>query len=313
MNAGTTAGTFNVVLVPVQYEADGSGRLPDTSQTQLDRYYEGMFSKYPVSDLSITVRSAPLVWNNTISPNGNGWGNLLNEILALRSQDNVADNVYYYGVFRPAPTIGNFCNGGCVAGLGPVPSAGDTYARGAIGLGFGNDGSANTFAHEIGHALGRGHAPCGTQGYNGYPYGNGSIGVWGYNILDGSLKSPNNNRDLMSYCSPEWISDHHFERFFTRIQYVNSRAPFASTAPTRWRTAIFDMDGLRWGQSVDLKSVPVSDTIEASIVGSAGQTLRQTTVYNYPLSHIAGSLLMIPEPTSGEVAIDIPGIGLLSL
>ena len=44
-----------------------------------------------------------------------------------------------------------------------------------------------------------------------YPYPDGSIGVWGYDLLDGRLVDPS-TADLMSYCDPAWISDYSFNK-----------------------------------------------------------------------------------------------------
>ena len=70
-------------------------------------------------------------------------------------------------------------------------------------------------AHEVGHTLDLLHAPCG--GPLGtepdFPYGNGSIGMWGYDFRDGSLVSPEKRRDIMGYCYDKgWLSDFHFEK-----------------------------------------------------------------------------------------------------
>jgi len=58
------------------------------------------------------------------------------------------------------------------------------------------------------------HAACGnapTPDPN-YPYGKGSIGVWGYDIAEGRLLDPDLYTDVMSYCHPRWISDYQFSR-----------------------------------------------------------------------------------------------------
>ena len=41
------------------------------------------------------------------------------------------------------------------------------------------------------------------------PLRSGTIGAWGYDFRDGSLLSPG-TPDLMSACSPKWVSDYHF-------------------------------------------------------------------------------------------------------
>ena len=73
----------------------------------------------------------------------------------------------------------------------------------------------DTIAHELGHNMSLNHAPC-FSGFNRitgvdlrYPYEDGSIGTWGYDILNNRLMPPV-TPDLMSYCIPKWISDYHF-------------------------------------------------------------------------------------------------------
>jgi hypothetical protein len=67
-------------------------------------------------------------------------------------------------------------------------------------------------AHELGHNFGLGHAPCGTDGDSSYPYPGAKIGTWGYDLVNRELKDPDLYYDLMSYCSPEWVSDYNYEK-----------------------------------------------------------------------------------------------------
>lgn len=310
MGVQSSGGPFNVVLVPVRYNADGSGRLPDISQAQVDLYHETMYGMLPVESLNVTVRQ-PLEWNNYIGANGSGWGTLLDEILALRSRDGVGSNVYYYGIFSPASSFGNFCGGGCVAGLGPLPTANDTYSRGSIGLGFSGRMTAETFVHETGHALGRDHAPCGVQGYGGYPHQGARLGVWGYDLVNQELKNPNDFRDVMSYCEPVWISDHHFSTFFSRIQYANQRSFVPAGTPQTYRTAIIDLDGLRWGNTVELTEAPQGDRINIQNLNAIGVVTAGGQAYGYPMTHIEGKLILVPQPPEGTHSVLIEGAGIL--
>ena len=74
--------------------------------------------------------------NSDVSANGSGWDSLLDAIASMRQQDNAPDDVYYYGIFAPASTMGNYCGFGCVSGLGMIGGPGDSYSRAAIGLGI---------------------------------------------------------------------------------------------------------------------------------------------------------------------------------
>ena len=69
-----------------------------------------------------------------------------------------------------------------------------------------------TYAHELGHNVGLRHAPCGSASGPDpdYPYDNGDIGVWGYDLRRSRLLNPEQYADLMGYCRPRWISDFSF-------------------------------------------------------------------------------------------------------
>ena len=71
-------------------------------------------------------------------------------------------------------------------------------------------------AHELGHNLSLEHAPCGGPSCvdRSFPYDDGSSGTWGFDFQDeGQLVSPS-TPDVMSYCTPVWISDYHFTNAF---------------------------------------------------------------------------------------------------
>jgi hypothetical protein len=88
-----------------------------------------------------------------------------------------------------------------------------------VGLGWFNRPSHTTelVAHELAHNMGRLHAPCG--GAAGpdpaYPHPGGSIGTYGHDLYTWSLSGTGTptqyatgTGDLMSYCTPPWISDY---------------------------------------------------------------------------------------------------------
>src|SRR5205823_9528766 len=116
--------TLKIVLVPIAYAADGSNRLPDTSQQQVNLYRDTIYKLYPTPSVTVTVKS-PISWNQTVAANGNGWDTLLNQIVSYRQQSGAKADEYYYGVFAAAPSFNQFCQSGCVAGLSMVAGAND--------------------------------------------------------------------------------------------------------------------------------------------------------------------------------------------
>ena len=95
--------------------------------------------------------------------------------------------------------------------------------------------SGSTIAHELGHNFYLRHAPCGGPGYIDprFPDPRGRIGAWGYAVREGRLVSYR-TYDLMSYCSPEWISPYHFTKALEyRIWTEGQAASRMAAAPVR--------------------------------------------------------------------------------
>ncbi len=125
------------------------------------------------------------------------WDALHAAVVNARNADGNQAGWVYYGVLPggvPMGPVGG-CGGGGVS-VGPV-------------------GAAGTMAHEIAHACGLEHAPCGgaprpDANFPTYePYAAASIGEFGLNVNNGNISSPVNSRDFMSYCGPSWISPYH--------------------------------------------------------------------------------------------------------
>jgi len=67
-----------------------------------------------------------------------------------------------------------------------------------------------------------------------YPFTNGSTGSWGYDFRDNSFKSPQQYKDHMSYCGPNWVSKYCFDKAYLRS---SSRALTGNSALTRPATS----------------------------------------------------------------------------
>lgn len=318
------SGKLKIVVVPVKYDFDGSGRTPDVSAAQLERYRTTFMGQYAASEVEVTARAA---WSYTsqISGNGAGFSAVLNAITNLRKADKAANDVYYYGALAPTSSFSTFCQGGCVTGLSTVvESPKSAFLRASVGVGFPGQDSVNTAAHEVGHAHGREHAPCGGAQSTDpdFPYSNGGIGVWGYDLNTKKLISPTKGRDFMGYCPNEWVSDYTFTALFDRIAAVNGNAISGLTggttssasgssaqanvqasqvarafqAPQTFRMANVAADGsITWGGEMDLDEEPGDGVAhEVTYTDGSGQSLGTNTARFYRYDHLPGGVLMVP-------------------
>ncbi len=257
--------TLKVKIVPVQYSADGSKRVPDLSAKTLSFYRDSLYKMYPVAKVDMTVRDT-IDWPLAVAPDGDGWDGLLDQIIKLRRADNVADDVYYAAVFTPAANPSQYCQRGCILGVAPAQLRSEVSLRVAMIVGFGSRSEGGTLAQEIAHAMGRWHAPCGRPANidDDYPYDGGRIGVWGWDPITKELLDPDDRHfDFMSYCQPVWVSDYTFKGLWEAADDVAK-----TKRPDPTPTTPSDVGGAGSG------SAPFTDTVAASrLVTRRFQTL----------------------------------------
>ncbi|MEN0064995.1 MAG: M66 family metalloprotease [Myxococcota bacterium] len=299
--------TLTLVIIPLIYEADGSNRVPDISDEHVEEMRLAMYALYPASDVVIRVEE-PRSWSEPVSStSGQEWTNLLIAVSNLAAGAQEAPNTYYYGLFDPASSIGVYCQRGCTLGLSTLATTAEAFPRASIGLGY-RGIAASTLVHEVGHAHGRPHAPCG--GARGtdpdYPYDDAAIGVWGYSINNDELREPS-RVDMMSYCDPIWISDYNFALLHDRIDELRD---FPRSVPVEVTRLFVDENGTTTvGTPVKVRGPHVNaQQVEVDVYDASGEWLRSVKGAYSPFSHFDGGSVLLDEVLKSGHTAQVRGV-----
>jgi hypothetical protein len=161
----------------------------------------------------------------------------------------------------------------------------------------------NTITHELGHAHGLYHSPgCQADDADGeFPYitnGKAYIGWVGWdNRNPSTFIDPAKYTDLMSYCSPIWVSDYIYAQMADRIAALNGAAMWLGTESLHtWR--VLNVVGKRasWGTPITEPSAAFGTPESAIVFDSSGNPLTEVTVYRTEISNSIGSMYIVPEP-----------------
>ena len=301
-----TTGGVKIKVISILANSQG----PATTDASLDIYRQQFLAMYPITDIDISfgdqiTTDYPIDWNN-----------VLDQMRSKRMTDNPAADVYYFGLLKPAATFAQFCGNSCTTGIGYVAAANQPASRAAVGIGFGDQPSAETMAHEVGHNHGRNHAPCVPAGGTisgvdaSYPYMNGLIGSWGYDPRKKTLLDPTKTTDIMGYCNTKWISDYTYEALVNRVATVNGAQDQvfvdASAAQT-WRVLLLDSRGPRWGLPITRPTLAQGSAVVVRILDESGNAITEVQAYRTEISDDSSAMLMIPEPQPGWASVEVPG------
>lgn len=200
--------TLNVVLVPITYTHTPTGvTFPGPNTENISNW---MMRAYPLSNMSVTF-NPPYAFTGNLQT-GASWEQLLDEVSQLKDDEIgfYTSTIYYAYIDFDCGWFN--CSTGGIAGIGWIGY------RAAVGFDHPSSEVTGQLAgHEIGHNLGRYHAPCGVSGDVNYPYAGASIGQYGLDGIGGTLEliSPSGYVDMMSYCDPVWVSDYTYKALYT--------------------------------------------------------------------------------------------------
>lgn len=164
---------------------------------------------WPVGDVEIERRSPVFV---TDTGGDIGILDVLYTLSDLHSLEGAQH--YYHGFFD-------------IEALNNKNASGVAFISGLVGVSW--DSNLSTFAHELGHNFSLGHIDCGSpeQIEINYPYPIDQIGSNGVNYDFTLLRRNDQWADLMSYCSPRFISDWVYEKAQDYLA-INPPRPFTA-------------------------------------------------------------------------------------
>jgi hypothetical protein len=181
---------WDVTLVPITYQSV----TPTVNAGNASSYLDSTQRMFPVNAVTTQIHAAVSFGGNLNT--GAGWGDLLDQITTLRSTE--GSSRHYIGIVNPQYGAG-------IAGIGWVGGTPVSISWSYL------PSASDIVTHEIGHNWGRDHSPCGVSGDPNYPYANARLGAFGYDATANTLKAPNSFYDVMSYCDPQWVSDHTYK------------------------------------------------------------------------------------------------------
>lgn len=263
---------IDVRIVPIRYGFDGSMRMPDVAAREIVALREHIEAVFPVSQASVSVL-APQDYDAELAPDDfDDHVDALHQVIAWRANDAPPNAVYYVGLIAPEDTFGEYCAGGCFAGVAPRNETNSAFQRASLVVWYGATTSGWTTLHELGHTQGRAHVDCG--GVSGadpeYPYADGVVGVWGFDRRVGEFLEPSRH-DFMSYCGDEWVSDYTYAAMAERVRALRSLPSIAARIPADESRRLITTGGrVRWSH-VSLPPGVVGEATELLAVDARGR------------------------------------------
>ena len=277
---------LNIMAVPVTYYHRDTWLFPAPSTSWIQ---EALYRMYPVHAVNVSVHSAYDFWGNL--NDFNSWEGLLDEISDLKDLENQPESTVYYGVIPLLNSYGDsWFDGAGVVGYGWVgwrAAIGVTKETIPLGDFYWLVPGDDYAAHEIGHNLGRLHAPCGSvKTYDPYYlYPGGVIGQYGFKVsqLPSQIIVDKTWTDIMGYCDNQWISDYTYEGLYLAQLAAGSQAANPMTDSIYVRVG-FEQDGAAiikpiYGFNASPSNLPKDSEYTIQFLDSTGNVLAE-----YPVS-----------------------------
>ena len=204
-----------ITLVPIRITKPTTGETTTGVVPNLQTIRNGFLRLWPFSEINLQTRAL----YTSSAENADDMEDVLPEIAELRELDN--ERSHYYGFFSDdIYSLFDFDGFGGIA-----------YLSSTAGIGSDRDPGLSIMLHEVGHNFSLHHINCGNPvEYDSlYPYSTNSIGTLGVNADFSMFYQPANYRDVMSYCSPEFVSDYSYKKAQDYLEQNPSRA-FRSTS-----------------------------------------------------------------------------------
>jgi hypothetical protein len=232
--------TLQLHFVPIHLSTGGS--VGNVAPETMPEYRYATQQMHPVAGIDVTIGGTLTSGVAFGDGQAAAWLAILQALDLVRVSE--GSTRYYVGALRPPPGV-TFVQYGGYAYIPSDPASIGPGTRTAVvvGVGWFNRQRQTTelVAHELGHTMGRSHAPCGSVAGPdpGYPYPSGMIGAHGHDLYTYSLAptglpaayAPNGASDVMSYCLPAWISDYNYEALMAAR--LAGGPPLTAAAPPR--------------------------------------------------------------------------------
>lgn len=198
-----------ITLVPIRITEPITGETATGVVPNLQTIRNGFLQLWPFSEVNLQTRAI----YTSAAETADDMEDVLPEIAELRELD--GERSHYYGFFSDdIYSLFDFDGFGGIA-----------YLSSTAGIGSDRDPGLSIMLHEVGHNFSLHHVNCGDPvEYDSlYPHNTNSIGTLGVNASFSMFYQPTSYRDIMSYCSPEFVSDYSYKKAQDYLEQNPSR------------------------------------------------------------------------------------------